>query len=218
MLLNRRDKPVIVLGAGGHAAVLIDCLQRLGATILGLTDIQKVKGESILGVEVLGSDGEIDSYDPEDICLVNGIGMTENLSPRMALALRMREAGYTFGTIIDPTAVVLSEVELGEGVQVMAGVVIQSRTSVGTDTIINTSATVDHDCVIEEGCHICPGVILSGGVTIGAKTMIGAGSAIVPGMSIGKNSIIAAASVVHSDVPDNVRLIQHRNESKNKRK
>ena len=215
---NRPDKPVIVLGAGGHATVLIDCLQRLGAIILGLTDIQKVKGECVLGVEVLGNDGEIASYNPEDIYLVNGIGMNENLSPRRELALRMRQTGYTFGTIVDPTAMVLSEVELGEGVQVMAGVVIQSRTSVGQDTIINTSAMVDHDCVIEEDCHVCPGVILSGGVTVGGKTMIGAGSTVVPGKSVGKNSIIAAASVVHSDVPDNVRLIQRRNESTGKRR
>ena len=66
---NRPAKPVIVLGAGGHATVLIDCLQRLGAIILGLTDIQKAKGERILGVEVLGNDGEIASYNPEDVCL-----------------------------------------------------------------------------------------------------------------------------------------------------
>ena len=112
---------------------------------------------------------------------------------------------------------VLSKVELGEGVQVMAGVVIQARTSVGRDTIINTSATVDHDCVSEEDCHICPGVILSGGVTVGKKTMIGAGSTVVPGTSVGKNSIIAAGSIVYKDVPDNARFVQSRNEIVDKR-
>ena len=210
---NRQDNPVIVLGAGGHAAVLIDCLRRLGVNILGLTDVQKPKGERILGVEVLGTDDEIFSYKANDICLVNGIGITEHSSSRHQLACRMRQAGFAFRTIIDPTAIVLSDIEVGDGVQILAGVVIQPRVSIGQDSIINTGVLVDHDCMIEAECHICPGVTLAGSVTVGSQTMIGTGSTVVPGISIGNNSTIAAASVIYNDVPANVNVIQHRYES-----
>ena len=47
--------PVIVLGAGGHAKVFIDALQRCTVEVLGITDPDPVFFErKILGIPVLG--------------------------------------------------------------------------------------------------------------------------------------------------------------------
>ena len=207
------NKPVVVLGGGGHASVLIDCLKRLGANILGITDPHKVKGQLVLGIKVLGSDNELESYSPREIGLANGLGITEISNGRSNLCRQMRVAGFSFVTVVDPTAIVLSEVHLGEGVQVLSRAVIQSRTKIGRDSIVNTGALIDHECLIGEDCHICPGVNMAGEVRVGTGTIIGIGTTVKERITIGENSIIGAASVIHKDLPSNVRFVQPRREN-----
>ena len=205
-----RKLPVIVLGAGGHAAVLVGCIQRIGLKILGVTDPAKEKGETLLGVEILGGDDVVFGYSPKDVNLVNGLGIVEGASRRWEIAEKMREAGFSFNTVIDTEATVSSDVSLGEGVQIMAGAVIQPQSSIGRDSIVNTGALIDHDCTVGSECHICPGVTISGGVTVGCRSIIGSGSTVLPGMNIGNKVLVAAATVVYNDVSNNVKLVQRR--------
>ena len=65
--------PVIVLGAGGHARVLIDALLLNSVKLLGMTDVNH-QSQSLLGVSYLGGDDVIEKYSPSEINLVNGIG------------------------------------------------------------------------------------------------------------------------------------------------
>ena len=110
--------------------------------------------------------------------------------------------GYDFSTVIHPSAVVTSDVILGEGSQGMSGEVIQPGSHIGCNTIINTRASVDHDCIIGDHVHISPGVTLSGGVDIGAGSHIGTGATLIQGISIGCGCLVAAGAVVVKDITD----------------
>ena len=203
------SRPVIVVGAGGHSAVIISSIQRLGLEILGATSRDNQKGVQILGVSVIGNDEEISAWAPTDIMLANGIGMVAaGQSNRQRCAEKMRNLGFQFCTIVDPTAVTASQVILAEGVQILAGAVVQPRTSIGRDSIINTGARIDHDCEIEMECHICPGVTLAGRVKVSRGSMFGAGATVIPGITIGEGSLIGAGSVVCSDVPPGSQVVQ----------
>jgi UDP-perosamine 4-acetyltransferase len=208
-----QKKPLILLGAGGHAKVLIDCLSNRSDSILGIVDPKWSAGEKVLGFNVLGTDEVIFQHSPADIFLVNGIGMVEYTTARRDVAERMRRSEYRFLTVIHPAATVANDVQLGEGAQIMAGAVLQPGTNIGRDSIVNTGAVIDHDCVIGAGCHICPGVTLAGGVNVGDQAMVGCGSTVVPGISIGKCAVIGAGSIVHQDMQSNSTLIQHRKEN-----
>ena len=214
MTLSNRPKsnsePVIVLGAGGHATALIGSLQRLDKDILGVTERAEKNVTGLLGVEVLGGDDIIFSYQIDEVMLVNGIGMVSGSLNRQLCAIKMRQAGYRFCTVVDPTAVISSEIEISEGVQVMAGAVLQPRVYLGVDTIINTGAIIDHDCVIKTGCHICPGVTLAGAVTVEHGTFIGSGTTVIPGIVIGEESVIGAGSIITEDIPPRSRIIQRK--------
>ena len=203
--------PVIVLGAGGHAVVVISSLRRLGVKILGVTSVAKLETREILGVPVLGGDEEVLTKNPADIVLVNGIGAIEpGQTNRYLCAEKMRTLGYQFYTVVDPSAITVPEVSIGEGVQIMAGAVVQPRTSIGADCIINTGVQIDHDCEIGINCHVCPGTILAGHVQVGQGSIIGAGTTVIPGVKIGAGSLIAAGSVIFKDVPSGSRIIQKR--------
>ena len=189
------NKPVIILGAGGHAKVVADILK------LSSRDV-------FCGKKVLGNDEVINSYSPEDIELVNGIGSLPRKKLRWQLASRMRQQGYTFASVIHPNTIIAADVDLAEGVQIMAGVVIQAGTKTGIDSIINTGAIIDHDCKIAANCHLAPGVVCSGGVTIGRNTHLGTGTIVIEYRTVGCNCVVAAGTTVFRDIPDNITFIQ----------
>lgn len=193
--------PIIVLGAGGHARVLIDALLASSAVIAGIVDPDpSLVGTTILGVKVLGGDGIVDGFPPAGVWLVNGLGSVGVPVKRQALFARFKLAGYSFATVVHPSAVIAADVELGEGVQVMAGAVIQTGCRIGSNCIINTRASVDHDCIIGDHVHIAPGVTMSGGVQAGRGSHIGTGVTIIQGASIGSDCLVAAGAVVTRDV------------------
>jgi len=98
---------------------------------------------------------------------------------------------------------VINTNDIGVGVVISLGAVVQNDVKIGNHVIINTSASIDHDCNIGDFCHIAPNSTLCGGISIGAGTLIGAGSVILPNLNIGQNCIIGAGSVVTKDVLDN---------------
>lgn len=141
----------IVVGAGGHARVLIKALQRHGAEIIGITDANPaLKGKQIAGLLVLGPDDLLGDYSRE-VLLVNGLGSVSSMTSRRAVFERLHGLGFKFVTVVHPSAICEDDALLGEGAQVMAGVVIQIGCSFGPNSIVNTRATIDHDCQI--GAH-----------------------------------------------------------------
>lgn len=195
--------PVIILGAGGHAKVLIEALLQSDILIAGIVDPDpKLVDAEILGVPVLGGDDVVDEFPPSEIQLVNGLGSVGLPVNRQQLFERFKDMGYKFATVVHPSAVLASDVVLGEGVQVMAGAVVQPGCCIGTNSIINTRASVDHDCIIGDHVHIAPGVTMSGSIKIGSDSHIGTGATLIQGISIGSGCLLAAGAVVTKDIAD----------------
>ena len=199
--------PVIILGAGGHAKVLIDALLLRSVELLGITDADAgKKGHTLLGVPVLGGDAEVMKHPAEAIRLVNGVGSVRVNPLRRQLFEQFAGKGYRFASVAHPSAIIATDVALSEGTQIMAGAVVQTGCHIGTNALINTGSIVDHDCHIGNHAHISPGVTLSGGIRIGENSHIGTGATVIQGIQIGRNSLIAAGAVVIRDVPDGVTV------------
>jgi len=209
-LSDFQDSPVILLGGGGHAKVVLEALVLSGRNILGVVTPDCKEGDHFCGFPVLGNDEYLDDLTADEVVLANGIGAMVYQHTRRSLAESMRKKGFTFCRIIHPSAIIASDVEIAKGAQVMAGSIIQPGTYVGVDSVINTGVLVDHDCRIEDNCHLAPGVICCGGVHVHSKTFIGAGTTIMQNLSIAKNSIIGAGSLVCKDFKGTDPLIQKR--------
>jgi UDP-perosamine 4-acetyltransferase len=192
------SRPIIVVGCGGHAVVLIEALRASGADILAAADNDKAKlGTSIAGIRIFGGDEAVLREHPAaTVRLVNGVGSTGNPEVRRALFERFKRAGYDFATIVHPSAVIASDAELAEGVQIMAGAVIQPRCRIGANSIINTRAGIDHDARIGEHVHVAPGATVCGDVTLGAACHVGAGATVIQGVRLAPGCIVGAGAVV----------------------
>lgn len=200
--------PIVVLGGGGHARVVIDTLLELNRHVLGYTVTDPtVDNRPVFGVPCLGNDGHVHKSHPSQLEVVNGVGSIALTKPRSELYLRFHHLGYHFATIVHPSAIVSKGAVMNEGVQVLAGAVIQTGCKIGTNTIVNTRASIDHDCVIGGHVHIAPGATLSGCVHVGDGTHIGTGATIIQGIVIGESCLIAAGAVVVQDVPDGALIV-----------
>ena len=195
-------RPVIIIGAGGHTKVLIATLILLRREIIGVMEANHEKQGGLLStIPIIGGDEAIKNYKPEGIELVNGIGSAGSPHRRMEIYQKFKKQGYQFAGVVHPSAIVMSDVQFGEGVQIMAGAIIQPGVCIGDNAIINTGVILDHDCIIGEHTHIAPGAVLSGGVHIGVGSHVGTSATIIQGIQIGENSIIGAGAVVIKNIP-----------------
>ena len=192
------SKPVILIGNGGHASVLTEALLLSNRKIIGFTapELQTNK----YGLRYLGVDDIINEYDPNRIELVLGIGTVGVSEKRSIIFNRFKNSGHCFANVIHPSCIISSTVKLGEGVQVLAGAILQSHAQIADNSIINTGAIIDHECVIGTHVHIAPGCNLSGGVTIEHNCHIGIGSTLIQGLTIGHHTLVGAGAVVIRDI------------------
>lgn len=188
---------VRVIGAGGHAKVVVRALLDLGYTIEAVFDDDPARwGTRLLGNPVVGPVSRIAG----DLGCPAVIAVGDN-------AARRRLAGLydlPWITVVHPTAWVDPSVQLGRGTVVLQRAVIQPDSQLGMHGIINTAATIDHDCSLGDFVHAAPGVHLAGAVTVDDDVLLGIGSVAVPGTSIGRTTIVGAGAVVTADLPAGV--------------
>ena len=200
----KRMQPIVIIGAGGHAKVLLDALLLCEKRVVALVEKNSSDVRSLWGVPVIEEEVFFSRYKPEEIFLVNGIGSVKSLELRQKIYDEFKERGFKFTSVVHPDAAISPRCELAGDVQIMAGAVVQAGCQIGSNTIINTRAAIDHDCKIGRHVHVAPGVILSGNVKVGEKTHIGVGSVVIQGTHIGKRVLIAAGAVVLKNIEDKI--------------
>ena len=200
--------PLLAIGAGGHLRVLLDALRLQPRAVLGIVDRDAaIHGTERYGLRVLGDDAIVLGYAPSELELVNAIGSVASTIRRQAVFLGFKQSGYSFTTVIHPAAMIAAGVHVGEGVQVMAGAILQPGVSLDDDCIVNSGVIVEHDCRIAAHAHLAPGVTLSGGVTVGEGAHLGTGATVIQGVNIGRGAIVAAGAVVTKDVRPGVLVM-----------
>jgi sugar O-acyltransferase (sialic acid O-acetyltransferase NeuD family) len=200
--------PVIIVGAGGHARVLLDALVLSGTPVHGFTDSDvRLSGTRVLGYPVLGDDSVLHSLSPKKFQLVNGIGSVGVMTARRRIAEELLPRGWTFATVVHPAATVSGTAKLEPGAQVFAGAIVQTGCRIGIGAIVNSGAIVEHDCNIGSYVHVAPGATLSGNVVIGDESHIGAGAVVIQGIRLGFRTTVGAGAVVVTDDPGEGTLI-----------
>lgn len=194
----------VLLGAGGHAKVVLSLAQALGYTMTGVCD-PALASQSIAKwreVPVLGGDDAILTLDVGSTVLINGIGQLPGGPVRRNLFEKYRKLGFLFPPLIHPFAWVDASARLEEGVQIMAGAVIQADCRIGENSIINTRASIDHDARIGSHVHVAPGATLCGGVSVGSGAFIGAGATVIQGVTIESDHCLKAGRLLTRDLAD----------------
>lgn len=187
-------KELLILGAGGHAKVVIDTARKCGYCPSAVfDDDETLIGTSVSGVPVVGKIHDLSDNTEKNAFIAIG-------SNKVRQKLAARFFKMVWPTLIHPNAYVAPGAKIGPGSLVCAGAIIQPDAAIGSHSIVNTGAKVDHDCLIGDFVHICPGCNLAGAVKVDHGSLLGVGCSVIPLISIGAWCTIGAGSVVVRDV------------------
>lgn len=186
---------LLVVGAGGHAKVVLDAARVAGFEIAGVVGAAGGRSE-VLGIPVRHDATGIDADG-----FIVAIGDNRN---RARAFDEYRSLGLTPISVVHPSSVIAQGVEIGAGAFVAAGVVVNVDARIGEDAILNTGCTIDHDCVVGDHALVGPTASMCGESLIGEGVTLGAGASVIPLKSVGDWTMVGAGAAVVRDVPDRV--------------
>ncbi len=190
-------RSLVLLGGGGHAAVVAEAARSGGWTLSGyLDDAQHTEAATRLGLQRLGAIRDIDRIPTAALghAAIGDAGLRrlwlDTLGDRVTPA------------IVHASAVVSPSASLAEGSFIGPRAVVNAGAVVGRGVIVNSAAIVEHDCVLEAFCHVGPGAAMGGSAIAGQGSTIGLNASVLPGVRIGALATLGAGAVAVTDLPD----------------
>jgi sugar O-acyltransferase (sialic acid O-acetyltransferase NeuD family) len=205
---------LVIIGAGGHAREILDLAlaqNRIETTwnVRGtLVDAAfAAEADRWPGPPRLGDLAWLTEPNLRGCALIVAIG-----DPAVrARIVREIDSGCThsptYATLVHPSAVIGSRVELAEGVVVGAGSVLTCDIMIGRHAHINVASSLAHDCRVDEFATLAPGVNVAGWVHVGAGVEIGTGAIVIPKVQIGEGAVVGAGSTVTRDVAPKTTVV-----------
>ncbi len=200
------NNKIVIVGFGGHAKSLADSILSDGKyEIAGYTDIEE---KDVPNIPYLGTDDELKSIFDSDVKnAAVGVGFIGNSDIRDNLYDRLISIGFELPVIIDPSAIIALEAQIGEGSFIGKRAVINVGAKIGRMCIINTGSIIEHENLIGDFTHIAVGATLCGNVSVGDHCMIGANSTVIQGVHIGCYSTVGAGAVVINNIESNKTVV-----------
>lgn len=198
--------PLIVLGGGEHARVVIEAARTQGDrwAVQGYLAPEAGAGTATaIDLPWLGDDAtlatRLDDLPPDDRpWLVIGFGGGETLgglAARTAATERFGPAAR-WATVIHAAAWISPTATIEPGVVILAHALVNTGAHVGRHAIVNSAAVVEHDVVVGHGSHVAPGAVIGGATRIGDHAFIGLGARVRDHIEIGAGAVVGMGAVV----------------------
>ncbi|WP_104176607.1 acetyltransferase [Cryobacterium sp. Y50] len=206
--------PLVIVGAGGFGREVLDVIDAINCAddvpvyeILGVIDSgpseTNLNRLANRGIRFLGS--ELDArHMVRGLQFVVGVGSP---SARRLIAARFATLGVPAATLVHPSSGLGSDLNIGAGSVICAGVQVSTNVTLGEHVHLNANATVGHDSSIGDFASVNPGAIVSGDVQIGMSSLLGAGSVVLQGIFVARNVIVGAAACVTRNIDQGTTVV-----------
>lgn len=195
-------KNIVIIGASGHGSAIFDCIVKEDEyNVVGFIDSFKKKDTVFCGLRILGTEYDL-PYLKDKYNLYGGIVAIGDNWNRHQMVRNITKVSpeFHFVSTIHPSAIIGRNVKIGKGVAIMAGVIVNTNSTIEDQCILNTYSSLDHDGLMQEYSSLGPRACTGGNVNLGVFSAIGLGSSVIENISIGPYSVIGAGSLVLKDV------------------
>lgn len=193
------NKPLVLIGGGGHCKSVIDVAESAGYTILGILGQPEEVGKEVLAYKIIGTDDDIPSF-VDDAEFVIAVGQIKNSIIRQKIASRIESAGGKYATIIASDAYVSKYAKLDDGCVVMHRAFVDVAVQIGKNCIINTMANIGHGVTIGDFCHVSADAMICGDCKIGNDVFVGSQSVLSNGIRVCDKVVIGIGSVIRHSI------------------
>lgn len=200
--------PLVIIGAGGFGREVLELVRDINQAapmfdFLGFLDDGEVNGHLLqrLGAPLLGPSSRLIDVAASFVVAIGAAG------PRRRIDALARSWGRTAATLTHPLATIGSDVQIGDGAVVAAGVRLTTHIVVGRHAHLNLNCTVGHDVIVEDVATLYPGVHLGGGCVIEEGATLGTGCVILPNVRVGRGAVVGAGAVVVRDVAPDTTVV-----------
>lgn len=185
--------PYLLIGAGGHAATIIEIASAQGFSLAAYCDPQPCSWADAKSIKRV-DEANVASVIKEIPHVVIGyVGLRcEKLAQRLAQIEHYQKLGVKLPAIMHSSAIISPSAVIEDGAHIMAGAIINAGAHIGAGSVINSGAIIEHHAHIGAGCHIAPRACVLGDARVGAASFIGAGSTIIQGQRVPEGSFIKA--------------------------
>tara|TARA_R110002060_G_scaffold41587_3_gene53125 strand:- start:3352 stop:4014 length:663 start_codon:yes stop_codon:yes gene_type:complete len=199
-------KNVVLIGAGTALLYSIDIVEKEGKyNIIGIIDSSLEISKELYGYKIIGRQENlldlIKDYNINGGIITIGDNWTRYNIYQEILKIK---PDFNWYNAMHPSVIIGKNVNLGFGILVMAGVIINSGATIGNFCHLYTSANIEHDCIIGNYASISAGSITGGYVELGEFAAVTLGVTVFDRTKIGRNSVVGAGSLVVKDLPENV--------------
>jgi sugar O-acyltransferase (sialic acid O-acetyltransferase NeuD family) len=176
----------VLIGNGGHAR---EVMAQMGVNLLRFVDDQYVDNDTL----------PLSQFDPTKHVAMVAVADSRD---RYDIVQRLPKETQFF-TFIHPTALLMKDVEIGEGSFIGAYSILTTNIKTGKHTILNRGNHIGHDCKIGDYFSAMPGSIVSGNVKIYDCVYLGNNSSIKEKLSIHSLVTIGSNAAVVRNIEDN---------------
>jgi acetyltransferase EpsM len=193
---------LVILGTRSFAEEVADLAEQCGHEVAAFVENWERErcSEPLLDRDVVWiDDSDALARDHAALC---ALGTTK----RRGFVEQATAHGFSFATLVHPSAVVAASARLGPGAIVGAGAVIAAQARIGAHVIVNRGALVGHHTQVGDYVTISPGANVAGCVTIGEQTYVGMAAVVLDHRAVGAGAVVGAGALVTRDVAGRTRV------------
>lgn len=195
---------LLVIGDGPHAHSVIDLIRQGGKhRNIGVVTMESSATTSFNNVPVIGRSDQIEQLIATTgvrsfLMAIDDVGVRMNITQRIGRLFPHVE----FISVVHPSAVLGSDVVVGAGSVIMAGVHIDTGCTIGEHNLISSHVSIGAESVLGNFVSVGPGASLGYGCHVGGGTAIGTNAALINKIIVGTHCVIGPGAAVIENVPD----------------
>ena len=195
-------KKFIIIGNSSYAKMMKEYLtmDNIGEIYAYAVDKIYVKEKEIDGVPVVSFENLKADYHADDFDLIMGIGYSQMGNVRKRIFELCKSWGYHFENYIHPTAIIASNVQVGEGNNILEGVILESGVVIKDANLMYGGVLIGHETNILSYNTFSVGTSIAGCVTIKNNCFFGVSSAVRDYVTIEDYVLIGAMGYGYKDM------------------
>lgn len=183
---------ILLVGGGGHAADVVNVLDRAGRLEQLAGYVDDVESRRLAAWEIPRC-GSMAIHTESRAHVLLGVGFPATRIAMLQSHFPDRPAAEA---VVDPDATVSRWCSIGDGSVLLAGVRVSPHVAIGEHVLVHHNVAIGHDAVLGDHAAVMPGANVSGDTRIGRGALIGTGAVVLQGITVGEGAVVGAGAVV----------------------